>query len=47
MEQSDIQEIKKLLKQAYKLEDWLMVEEAIDYLSEFCDQPDKNDEEEE
>lgn len=39
MEESDIQEVKKLLKQAYKIEDWAMVEEAIDYLSDFCDPP--------
>lgn len=45
MENSDIQEIKSILKQAYKLEDWSMVEEAIDYLSEFCD-PSDNDSDE-
>ena len=45
MEESDIQEVKKLLKQAYKIEDWSMVEEAIDYLSDFCDQSSDNDEE--
>jgi uncharacterized tellurite resistance protein B-like protein len=37
MEESDIQEVKKLLKQAYKLEDWSMIEEVIDYLDDFCD----------
>jgi len=37
MEESDIQEVKNLLKQAYKIEDWSMVEEAIDYLNDFCD----------
>lgn len=45
MEESDIQEVKNLLKQAYKLEDWAMVEEAIDYLSDFCDQHSNEDEE--
>jgi len=45
MEESDIQEVKNLLKQAYKLEDWSMVEEAIDYLSDFCDQSFEEDEE--
>ena len=45
MEESDIQEVKKLLKQAHKLEDWAMVEEAIDYLSDFCDQPSDEDDE--
>ena len=46
MEESDIQEVKKLLKQAYNLEDWEMVDEAIDYLSDYCDEPsnDENDE---
>jgi len=47
MEESDIQEVKKLLKQAYKLEDWAMVEEAIDYLSDFCEQSLNNEEDEE
>lgn len=37
MEESDIREVKKLLKQAYKLEEWSMVEEAIDYLNDFCE----------
>lgn len=46
MEESDIQEVKKLLKQAYKIEDWSMVEEAIDYLSDFCDQSSELDDEE-
>ena len=45
MEESDIQEVKKLLKQAYKIEDWSMVEEAIDYLSDFCDQSSEEDDE--
>ena len=46
MEESDIQEVKNLLKQAYKLEDWAMVEEAIDYLSDFCDQRSNEEDEE-
>jgi len=46
MEESDIHEVKNLLKQAYKLEDWSMVEEAIDYLSDFCDQSSEDEEEE-
>ena len=45
MEESDIQEVKNLLKHAYKLEDWSMVEEAIDYLSDFCDQSSEDEEE--
>lgn len=47
MEESDIQEVKNLLKQAYKLEDWSMVEEAIDYLSDFCEQSSEDEDEEE
>ena len=47
MEESDIQEVKKILKQAYKLEDWTMVEEAIEYLSDFCDQSSTDEEDEE
>jgi hypothetical protein len=44
MEESDIQEVKNILKQAYKLEDWSMVEEAIDYLSDFCENLSYDDE---
>lgn len=46
MEESDIQEVKKLLKQAYKLEDWSMVEEAIDYLNDFCESSSYEEDEE-
>jgi hypothetical protein len=37
MEQFDIIEVRKILKDALAFEDWEMVEEAIDYLSDFCD----------
>jgi hypothetical protein len=46
MEESDIQEVKKILKHAHKLEDWTMVEEAIEYLSDFCDQSSADEEDE-
>ena len=45
MEQSDIKEIINILKQAYKFEDWTMVYEAIDYLSEFSEDLDENNDE--
>lgn len=46
MEESDIKEVLNILKQARKLEDWATVEEAIDYLLEFYDDLNDNDEEE-
>ena len=46
MEQFDIIEVKKILKHALRFEDWQMVEEAVDYLSDFCD-PSSIDESEE
>lgn len=45
MEQSDIKELIKLLKESHKLEDWAIVEEAVEYLSDFLD--DESGEEEE
>lgn len=47
MEESDIQEVKQILRQAYKLDDWSMVEEAIDYLNDFCESTSYEDEDEE
>ena len=47
MEESDIKEIRNLLKQSLKLEDWSYVEEAIDYLNDFCETDILEEEEEE
>jgi len=44
MEQTDIKEVIKLLKQSQKLEDWELVDEAILYLDDYLE--DNNDEEE-
>jgi len=45
MEQTDIKEVIKLLKQSQKLEDWEMVDEAILYLNDYLEDNDEDDEE--
>jgi hypothetical protein len=45
MEQTDIKEVIKLLKQSQKLEDWEMVDEAILYLDDYLDHEDDDGEE--
>lgn len=45
MEQSDIKEVINILKQAYKFEDWAMVYEAIDYLTDFSEDLSAGDDE--
>jgi hypothetical protein len=37
MEQSDIKEVLHILKHGYKIQDWDSIEEAIEYLTDFCD----------
>lgn len=43
MEQSDIKEILSLLKQSLKHEDWECVVESIEYLEEFVDDINEED----
>jgi hypothetical protein len=45
MEQTDIKEVIKLLKQSQKLEDWEMVDEVILYLSDYLEDVCEADEE--
>ncbi len=45
MNQSDIDYIVKLLSNAIKHEDWEAVEEALEYMTEFQDDPSQFEEE--
>ncbi len=45
MEQGDIKEIIRLLKQAKRTDDWYIVQEAIEYLNDFDEEFTEEDEE--
>ena len=44
MEESDIKDIIKILKQSQKFEDWELVEDAISYLREYLRESDEDEE---
>ena len=41
MNDSDIQELKNILKESLRLDNWVMVEDAVDYLSDFIYEEDE------
>lgn len=41
MEQDDIKEVIKVLEEAVKLEDWRLIDEALDFLTDFLDEEDE------
>lgn len=45
MGEQDIVEIYKLLKKGYEKSDWDLIEECINYISEFIDSEEENNEE--
>ena len=45
MNESDINNIVKLLTKAIKLEDWELIDEALEYLQEFLDDDSQFEEE--
>lgn len=44
MNQSDIEHIVKTLNKAIKTEDWILVEEILEYMTEFQDDPEIEEE---
>jgi hypothetical protein len=44
MNQNDIDQLTKFLKSAIQTGDWSLVEEAYDYLIDFSDEPDPDEE---